>query len=151
MTGRGGRITQGLSRDRDTPSPPQPEGGVRGTLCTTPVRTPGASQRAGVGWGGENGLSQAVARLPGPGGWINRAAHQLRPAPLHWSPRRPSSPAKTASWLPRCFCSVRGQCLLVLDPLSTPDVTPQINSQRVPGGQCVQAAPQAPCPPFGAA
>lgn len=150
VTGRGGRITQGLSRDWDTPSSPQPEGGVRGTLCTNYSCPDSRRLSKGRGWGrGERPLPGGC-QTPGP--WPvdkqSSPSAQTRPPPPTPSPRRPSSPAKIASWLPRCFCSVRGQCFLVLDLLSTLDVTPQINSQRIPGGRCMQAAPQVLCLPF---
>lgn len=132
MTGRGGGIRQRRSRDGDTPPPPQTEGGVLATLCATPVptrgarnlrpRAPGKLERLSKG-----GRVATLGQVPGSRAarWTNggRSARICAPHP---APARP--------WSPRCFCSVRGQSLLLPVPLSIPVVTPQINSQRDLGG-----------------
>ena len=51
-----------------------------------------------------------------------------------------ASPGKAASWPPRSFCSVRGQSLLLPDPVSNPEVTPQIKLPKgvLEAGVCKQ-------------
>lgn len=111
----------------------QAEGGVLGTLCA-PLWSPRAALGSvPLGRQGSWSASQKAGEWPfssrfqahGQRRGGQTAAGQPGPAP----PPPPASP-----WSPCCFCSVRGQSLLLPAPLSIPVVTPQINFQRDLGG-----------------
>lgn len=136
VTGRGGGIKQCRSWDGDPPFLPPPSPGrgrsprdsvrplwsPRAALGSVPLGRQGswsASQKAGE-WPFSSRFQAHGQRRGG-----QTAAGQPGPAP----PPPPASP-----WSPCCFCSVRGQSLLLPAPLSIPVVTPQINFQRDLGG-----------------
>lgn len=127
---------------RTLPCSPRPAGGVR-----EPAQV--RRRLRAVSTAGPRGAGAPV-RGRGPATWAGRApgsasTQTQRPRPL--GTRRRHLTRESATWPLRTFAGLRDHPLLglTLHPLK---FTSQIKPTKGdPGGQCVPAAPQAPCPP----
>ena len=140
--GRQGRSWDpGLGRRRCHALP-----GQREESGSPPGSGGGAEPRQPQAPGAPESPSEGGDRPPGRGGLqAAPGAQTQRPRPL--GTRRRHLTRESASWPPRTFAGLRDHPLLglTLHPLT---FTSQIKPPKGdPGGQCVPAAPQAPCPP----
>lgn len=138
----GGRGAAGARRGRGRQAAPElgPEPPVLSPARGRSSRNAGRREAAAAGpSGAAQPLQGGAGGWPRPGGQRQGGRRLIRPALT--PARRPagvSRPRSLRELQPglRAACRVRGQSVLVPVPLSTPGVTPQINSQRDLGGRC---------------
>lgn len=155
VTGFGGGNWQGLSWDGTLPLCPcqreesrsrPPRDLVAARVWTCGARRVTLSPRGACSASPKAGERPLPGPCQAPGqrpGGQTEPLISLGPAP--WPPAGllggpAASPGKAASWPLRSFCSVRGQSLLLPDPLSNPEVTPQIKLPKgiLEAGVCKQ-------------